>query len=176
MSLRQIADSAFVKLTRDCFGGSSRDHIAQMRACFAKGLDKKATATFNGHLTRLAVGNPDAKELTTLAAAMDYVPMLSETVAMRYGCRQAGCDVVPKHETEWFHGRQPGRERVHWLCSACRGEFAYGVKAKIPGHPTDGRGQDKGLPAHPFLRGPVGRSGRDRDAVREGNGPNAGET
>ena len=60
VSLKQIADSAFVKLTRDCFGGSSRDHLAKMRACFAKGLDKKATETFGNHLTKLALDNPYA--------------------------------------------------------------------------------------------------------------------
>ena len=55
MSLRLIADSAFVKLTRDYFGGSSRDHLAKMRAYFAKGLDKKATGSFRKYLTKLAV-------------------------------------------------------------------------------------------------------------------------
>ncbi len=61
MSLKQIADSASVKLTRDCFGGSSRDQIAKMRAYCPQGLDKKATGAYKKHVAKLAVYNPDAK-------------------------------------------------------------------------------------------------------------------
>ena len=51
MSLRQIADSAFVKLTRDCCGGSSLEQLA-MRAYCARGLDKNATDASRKHLTK----------------------------------------------------------------------------------------------------------------------------
>ena len=42
--------------------------------------------------------------------AVDYVPMISGTVGIRYGCRQKGCGLIPKYETHWFH------------CEATRGD------------------------------------------------------
>ena len=80
-----------------------------------------------------------------MAYATDYVPMLSGTMGMRYGCRQRGYGLIPKYETDWFHGKQPGSmegARVHWFCPACGGEFTFS-KTATEGGVVDGRGQDK---------------------------------
>ena len=103
-----------------------------MRIHFAEGLDACCLEQYCKHLTKLAMDNEDCSELRHLAYAADYVPMLSGTVGMRNGCRQRGCGLIPKYETNWFHGKQPGSmegARVHWLCPACGGEFTFNKTA-----------------------------------------------
>ncbi len=117
-----------------------------MRAHFAKGLDAKALGLYSKHLTKLAKDNPGCSELRHLSYAADYVPMLSGTVGMRYGCRQKGCGLIPKYETDWFHGVQPdgqgNAKKWYWFCPACGGQFTYNTKGTEKGG-VDVHGRDK---------------------------------
>ena len=72
----------------------------KMRQHFAAGLDADTMERYAGHLEKLAADNADSNELRCLAYAGDYVPMLSGTIGMRYGCRQRGCGLIPKYETD----------------------------------------------------------------------------
>ncbi len=145
-SIKKIADSALYKLGRDSNGDNSEENKAKLRAHFARGLDPKALELYTKHLTKLAKDNPGCNGLRNLSLAVDYVPMLSATAAMRYGCRQKGCGLIPKNETDWFHAVQPdgqgNAKKSYWFCPACGGQFTYNTKGTEGGE-TDGRGQDK---------------------------------
>ena len=145
MSVKKIARSALFKITKDMYGSSSSENREKMRKHFAAGLDLPALERYNMHLEKLAQDNEGCNELRCLAYSNDYVPMLTGTIGMRYGCRQRGCGLIPKYETDWFHAVQQGAgtgAKVGWYCPACGGEFTFNKEA-AEGGKIDVRGQDK---------------------------------
>ncbi len=101
---------------------------------------------YTKHLKKLAADNPNCTELRNLSMAADYVPMLSAKAAQRYGCRQKGCGLIPKSETDWFQAVQPegqgNARKWYWFCPACGGQYTYNTKGTENGE-TDSRGQNK---------------------------------
>ena len=162
MSLKKSADDALFKLVKDKLGTNSAESIEKMRRHFAEGLDADTLAKYTKHLRKLAKDNAETNELLALSMALDYVPMISGSVAIRYSCRHEGCGVIPKRETDWFHAKQPGHaKKVHWLCPACSGEFAFNTAA-TSGGATDSKGQDKPYQHVLFLQLPWSAKGELR--------------
>ena len=94
-----------------------------------------------------------------LSLALDYVPMITGTVAIRYGCRQANCGVIPKSERGWLQAKQPGAaKKLYWHCPACSGEFTFNTAA-TSGDRVDSRGQGKQYQCVLFLQMPWGGQG-----------------
>ena len=129
-----------------------------MRQDFAKGIDANALEKYTKHLKKLAEDNPAAKELVNLSLSLDYVPMISASVAMRYGCR---CGKIPKSETGWFNAKQPHVPKLYWFCPACSGEFTFNTTATSRSS-VDSKGQDKPCQYVLFIQVPWGKKGETR--------------
>ena len=117
---------------------TSTESRGKMRRVIASGLDATALQKYKEYAREVARGNnSSATDLTALAMMTDYLVMLSEAVAYRYVCRQAGCGLIPMRETGWFIAKQLSAATQYWLCGACGGEYKHAV-VEMGHRPTRG--------------------------------------
>jgi hypothetical protein len=94
----------------------------------AKGLDAKAMEAYIKKVEKIAAKEELTQELMALVAGADFMPMISDTVSVRYSCRRSVCRMIPMRESQWWIGQPEGGGKPLWFCAACGKQYIHGIK------------------------------------------------
>ncbi len=95
--------TALHQLCQTLHGGKiSKELMVDTRKSIAQGIDKKTMDTYTKKVNNIVANTDPSKELLAMACSADFMPMISETVSMRYSCRRSDCRMIPMRESQWW--------------------------------------------------------------------------
>ena len=98
---REQETAALNQLCQHLHGGKvTKERFLHTRQTVSKGLDKRAMAFYADKVNKITGKADPSNELVAMAAGADFMPMISETVSMRYSCRRSECRMIPLRENQ----------------------------------------------------------------------------
>ncbi len=93
---------ALQQLCQHLHGGRvTGEFLRYPRQTLAKCLVRKAVEIYTEKVNKIIARADPSHELVAMAAGADFMPMVSETVSMRYSCRRSECRMIPMRENQW---------------------------------------------------------------------------